>query len=138
MSKYAISLTEFKEEKHLVEALRDMGYHPQVESEGARLNRYYSEQEAKTAHVIIRRHELPGAFGDIGFVRDAGGRFRMIADEIDEYGGYGTKWLGRVRQLYKEKQTLAAARAKGYILKKREVVKTQAGDQVRLQFVVRR
>ena len=38
----------------------------------------------------------------------------MIKDELDEYRGYGAKWLGRVQQLYKEKQTLAMARAKGY------------------------
>ncbi|HEX5481836.1 MAG TPA: hypothetical protein VFZ08_04345 [Terriglobia bacterium] len=43
-----------------------------------------------------------------------------------------------MQQLYKEKQTLATARAKGYILKKREVVNTATGQQVRLQFAVRR
>ena len=62
----------------------------------------------------------------------------MIEDELDEHRGYGAKWLGRVQQLYKEKQTLAVARAKGYILKKREVIRTSEGQQVRLQFAVRR
>jgi hypothetical protein len=138
VSKYAVSLTALKEEKHLVGALRELGYHPGVYAEGAMLNRYYSEQEEKTAHVIIRRNELRGAYGDIGFVKQPDGRFRMIADELDEQSGYGAKWLGRVQQVYKEKQTLAVARAKGYTLKKREVVETATGRQVRLQFVVRR
>lgn len=136
MSKYAITSTEVKEEKHLVEALREMGYHPEVHPEGAQLASYFSEQERKTAHVIIRRRELSGAFGDIGFVRQPDGRLSKIGDELDH--DYGQRWLGRVQQLYKEKQTLAMARAKGYILKKREVVKTDTGEQVRLQFVVRR
>jgi len=78
------------------------------------------------------------AFGDIGFARQADGRLVAIVDELDQQCGYGAKWLGRVQQLYKEKQTLATARAKGYILKSREIVQAPEGQQVRLQFVVRR
>ncbi len=138
MSKYAQATTELREEKYLVEALRELGYHPEVHPEGAKLNSYYAEQESEVAHVIIRRRELPGAYGDIGFVRQPDGRFGMVGDELDDHTGYGAKWLGRVQQVYKEKQTLAVARAKGYILKKREVLKTSYGEQVRLQFVIRR
>lgn len=138
MSKYGISLTALVEEKHLVDALRELGYRPEVWPQGAKLHRYYSEQEEKTAHVIIRRHELPGSFGDIGFVKQSDGRFQMISDELDQHSQSGEKWLGRVQQAYKERQTLAVARAKGYILKKREVVRTSSGEQVRLQFVARR
>lgn len=136
MSKYAVTSTEVKEEQYLVEALCEMGYKPEVHAEGAKLNSYFTEQEAKIAHIIIRRRELPGAFGDIGFVRQPDGRLSKIGDELDHR--YGAQWLGRVQQLYKEKQTLAVAGAKGYMLKKREVVKTSNGQQVRLQFVVRR
>jgi hypothetical protein len=138
VSKYAMTSTQLTEEKHLVDALRELGYHPEIHPEGAKLNRYYSEQEEKMAHVIIRRTELRGAFGDIGFVKEPDGRFRMIADELDEHSQYGAKWVGRVQQVYKEKQTLAVARAKGYILKKREVEETATGQQVRLEFVARR
>ena len=102
------------------------------------MNSYYSEQEAKQANIIIRRHELRGACGDIGFARQPDGRLTLIADELDEHCGYGAKWLGHVQQLYKEKQTLAMARVKGYILKKREVIQTSEGQQVRLQFAARR
>lgn len=138
MSKYAQTVTELREEKYLVGALREMGYHPEVHVQGAKLNSYYSEQEAKVAHVIIRRRELPGGYGDIGFVLQPDGRYGMVGDELDEHTGYGAKWLGRVQQIYKENQTLAVARAKGYILKKREVIQTSEGQQVRLQFAVRR
>lgn len=138
MSKYAQTTTELREEKYLVEALREMGYHPEVHPEGAKLNSYYSEQERKTANIIVRRAQLRGAYGDIGFARQPDGRLTLIADELDDHCGYGAKWLGRVQQLYKEKQTLSMARAKGYILKKREVIQTSEGQQVRLQFAVRR
>jgi len=43
-----------------------------------------------------------------------------------------------VQQLYQEKRTLAMARAKGYTLKSRAVIETPQGQQVRLEFVVRR
>ncbi|MGD0228662.1 MAG: DUF1257 domain-containing protein [Terriglobia bacterium] len=138
MSKYSVNQTVLREEKYLVEALKEMGYRVEVHAEGAPLNSYYSDQEAKIANIIIRRDQLRGAYGDVGFVREPDGQLAMIKDELDEYRGYGARWLGRVQQLYKEKQTLAMARAKGYILKKREVIQTKEGQQVRLQFAVRR
>ena len=138
MSKYGETQTVLHEEKYLVEALEDMGYQVEVHARGARLKSYYSEQEEKVANIIIRREQLPGAYGDVGFARQPDGRLALITDELDEHRGYGTKWLGRVQQLYKEKQTLAMARAKGYILKGREVIQTSEGQQVRLQFAARR
>ena len=138
MSKYSINQTVLREEKYLVEALKEMGYEVEVHSESAQLNSYYAEQEAKDSNIIIRRQHLRGAYGDIGFTRQPDGQFAMVKDELDEYHGYGAKWLGHVQQLYKEKQTLAMARSKGYILKGREVVQTKEGQQVRLQFVARR
>ncbi len=138
MSKYGLSQTVLREERYLVEALKEMGYEVEVHTEGAQLNSYYAEQEAKAANIILRRQHLRGACGDVGFARQPDGRLTLIADELDAYHGYGEKWLGRVQQLYKEKQTLAMARARGYILKKREVIQTKEGQQVRLQFAVRR
>ena len=138
MSKYGHTETVLREEKYLVEALKEIGYEIEVHPEGVQLNSYYSEQEGKLANIVIRRQHLRGAYGDIGFARQPDGQPTLIADELDQYHGYGAKWLGRVQQLYKEKQTLAMARAKGCILKRREVIQTKEGQQVRLQFAVRR
>ena len=138
MSKYSVNQTVLREEKYLVEALKEMNYEVEVHPEGVNLNSYYSEQEAKAANIIIRRQYLPGAYGDIGFARQPDSHFAWVKDELDEYGNYGPKWLGRVQQIYKEKQTLAMAKAKGYTLKGREVIETKEGKQVRLQFVARR
>jgi hypothetical protein len=138
MSKYSVNQTVLREEKYLVEALKEMSYEVEVHPEGASLNSYYSDQEAKLTNVIIRRQYLPGAYGDVGFARQPNIQFAVVQDELDQYHGYGPKWLGRVQQIYKEKQTLAMAKAKGYTLKGREVVQTSEGQQVRLQFVARR
>ena len=121
-----------------MEALKEMNYEVEVHPEGANLNSYYSEQEAKLANVIVRRQYLAGAYGDIGFARQPNTQFAVVQDELDQYHGYGTKWIGRVQQIYKEKQTLAMATAKGYTLKGREVIESSEGQQVRLQFVARR
>jgi len=43
LSKYAQLVTEVREEKYLVEALKEMGYEVEVHPEGAPLGRYYSE-----------------------------------------------------------------------------------------------
>ena len=138
MSKYSVNQTVLREEKYLVEALKEMNYEVEVHPIGAPLNSYYSEQEAKLANVIIRRQYLQGAYGDIGFVRQPNSQYAVVQDELDQYHGYGTKWIGRVQQIYKEKQTLAMAKAKGYTLKGREVIESSEGQQVRLQFVARR
>ena len=60
MSKYGVSITELKEEKYLVDALREMGYRPEVHPEAVPMNSYYSEQEAKLANIIIRRQNCVG------------------------------------------------------------------------------
>ena len=138
MSKYAETQTVLREEKYLVEALKEMGYEVEVHPEGAQLNSYYSEQETKVANIIIRREQLRGAYGDVGFARQSDGRLALITDELDQHRGYGSRWLGRVQQLYQEKRTLAMARAKGYTLKSRAVLATSEGQQVRLEFVARR
>ena len=101
MSKYGETQTVLREEKYLVEALKEMGYEVEVHPEGVRLNSYYSEQEAKVANIVIRRQHLRGAYGDIGFTRQPDGRLTLITDELDEHRGYGGRWLGRVQQLYK-------------------------------------
>ena len=119
MSKYGETQTVLREEKFLLDALKEMGYSVEVHLEGTPLNSYYSEQEGKVANIIIRRAQLPGAYGDVGFVRQPDGRFTVIEDELDDHSGYGKKWLGRVQQIYKENQTLAVAQAKGYRLKSR-------------------
>ena len=138
MSKYSVNQTVLREEKYLVDALKEMNYEVEVHPEGASLNSYYSDQEAKLANVIIRRQYLPRAYGDIGFARQPNSQFAVVQDELDQYHGYGPKWLGRVQQIYKEKQTLAMAKVKGYTLKGREVIESSEGQQVRLQFVARR
>jgi hypothetical protein len=137
MSKYGTLETEIKEQKYLIAALAEMGYHPEVHPDGAPLIGYEGHERPEQAHVIVRRRELDSASNDIGFAKATDGRYAVQLSEYDQAIGFDQKWLNRIRQLYKEKQTIAAAKSKGYVFKGREVVKTEQGERIQLRFAVR-
>lgn len=137
MSAYGEYETSLNEQIFLVEGLTAMGYRIEVHAKGAPLIGYHGDERPERAHVIIRRAQLDSASNDIGFVRGTDGRFRAILSEYDRSIGYDECWLGKVHQHYKEKQTLAVAKAKGYIFRGKEVIQTANGQQVRLQFIAR-
>ena len=137
MSAYGEYITTLCEEKYLIEGLRAMGYQVEVHPDTAPLIGYHGDERPELAHVIIRRAQLDSASNDIGFVRTADGRFRAILSEYDRSIGYDDRWLGKVHQNYKEQQTLAVAKARGYIFRGKEIIHTANGPQIRLQFVAR-
>ena len=137
MSAYGEFTTVMSEERYLVEGLTAMGYRVEVHADGAALVGYHGDERRETAHVIIRRAQLDSASNDIGFVRGQDGRYQAILSEYDRSIGYGDQWLGKVQQHYKESQTLAVAKSKGYIFRGKEVIQTANGPQIRLQFVAR-
>ena len=51
--------------------------------------------------------------------------------------GFIDAWLGRLVQIYKERQTMAVAKAKGYVFKGREEIPTPQGKKIQLRFAVR-
>lgn len=137
MSAYGEFETTIREQRFLVEGLIEMGYRVETHPEGAALIGYHGDERPERAQIVIRRSQLDSASNDIGFAREKDGRFRAIVSEYDRSIGYNDKWLGKVQQHYKEKQTLAMAHAKGYIFRGKEVVQTPSGPQIRLQFVAR-
>lgn len=137
MSKYVELRTSLTDQRYLVEALQELGYEPEVCPEGRALVGYGGDQRAEQAHVIIPRGQLDSASNEIGFVRDSGGVYQAIVSEYDRGIGFDDAWLGRLAQVYKERQTMAVAKAKGYIFKGREVIHTPQGKKIQLRFAVR-
>jgi hypothetical protein len=129
MSAYGEYETTLSEQNFLFEGLTAMGYRVEVHADGAPLVGYHGDERSERAHVIIRRSQLDSASNDIGFVQGPDGRFRAILSEYDRSIGYDDRWLGKVYQHYKEKQTLAVAKAKGYIFRGKEVIQTPNGPQ---------
>jgi hypothetical protein len=130
MSKYEELRTVLSDERFVLEALKDLGYRPEVSRDGLSLYGYLGDERPDKANIVIRRGQLNSASNDIGFVRDASG-------EYDRGIGFDDAWLGRVAQTYKERQTMAVAKSKGYQFLGRQVVETQAGKKVQLRFAVR-
>jgi len=137
LSKYLECNTVLGDRTFLVAALAELGYHAEVHPDGAALFGYEGRERPERAHVIIRRKELSPASNDIGFARSSDGPFVALLSEYDQQIGYDRKWLGKVQQIYKEKQTIATARANGYVFQGRDVVQTTGGQQIRLRFSVR-
>ena len=137
MSKFEELLTVLSDDRLLVEALRERGYNPEVSHEGTSLYGYLGDERPEKAHIVIRRQQLDSASNDIGFARDASGVYRALISEYDRGIGFDDAWLGRVAQTYKERQTMAVAKSKGYRFLGRQVVETPAGKKVQLRFAVR-
>jgi hypothetical protein len=137
MSKYNEMRTVLSHEGYLIETLREMGYAPEVCAEGAALFGYMGDERSERAEIIIRRRRLDSASNDIGFRRDESGVYRAIISEYDRGIGFDEAWLGRIAQAYKERQTMAVAKAKGYVFQGRQVIETPQGKKVQLRFAVR-
>ena len=137
MSKYVELRTSVTDERYLVEALGELGYEPEVCRQGRPLVGYLGDERAERAQIIIPRGQLDSASNDIGFARDASGVYQAIVSEYDRGIGFDDVWLARLVQVYKERQTMAVAKAKGYVFKGREVIDTPQGKKIQLRFAVR-
>jgi len=137
LSKYIELHTQLTDERYLVEALKELGYEPEVCREGKCLIGYLGDKRRERAEIIIPRRQLDAASNDIGFVRDRSGVYQAIVSEYDRSMGFDEMWLGRLAQAYKERQTMAVAKGKGYLFKGREVIDTPHGKKIQLRFAVR-
>lgn len=138
MSQYEELKTTMTDQQYLVEALTEMGFNPEVQTDGAALKGYGGVTWSRPVQVIIPREQVRGALAPVGFGRDETGVFQAVIDDLDrQYCGLDASWLGRLAQGYKERQTMAMAKTKGYIFKGREVVQTPQGPKVQLRFAVR-
>ena len=138
MSQYEELKTTMTDQQYLVEALTEMGFKPQVQADGTALQGYGGVTWNRQVQVIIPREQLRHALAPVGFGRDETGVFQAVIDDLDrQYTGLNESWLGRVAQAYKERQTMAVARTKGYVFRAREVVQTPQGPKVQLRFAVR-
>ena len=136
MSKFTELATELRNPHFLSEALEALGHAPELHPSGTIITDYDGNPHPQPALVVVRK---TGDFlADFGFTKAADGRFCLVVDDYDQQFRLGPVWMGRLRQTYKEKETIAMAKAKGYLFRSREVMETPDGPQVRLQFLVAR
>ena len=100
MSHFATISTQIVSAKHLVLALKDLGF-PTVEvnAEPQELVGYQGDTRIQKAHVIIRRKYLGNLSNDIGFVQNAKGTFDALISDYDRFR-FDKAWLQKLTQRY--------------------------------------
>ncbi len=136
MSKFEELRTEIRDLRFLQEALADLGHAAELHAGCITIADYDGNPYPHATYVVVRK--TADFLSDFGFTKTSDGRFALVVDEYDQRFRLGPAWMGRLLQSYKERETIAMTKAKGYALRAREVAETPHGPQVSLQFVVMR
>jgi len=135
MSHYSEVGIEMTDTGCLVAALGRLGFRDKVEvyAEAQPLYGYQGDIRPQKAHVIIRRRHVGNAANDLGFERQADGKYRAYISDFDQSdNGYNSAWLGRLKQVYGVEKTKVEARKKGYLVTEKKL------DDNRIRLVCRR
>jgi hypothetical protein len=135
MSHYSEVVIEMTDTGCLVAALERLGFKGKVEvhSEAQPLYGYLGDVRSQKAHVIIRRQHVGSAANDLGFERQADGKYRAFISDFDRSdNGYNDAWLGRLKQAYGVEKAKVEARKKGYLVTEKKL------DDGRIRLLCRR
>ncbi|RJR44304.1 MAG: DUF1257 domain-containing protein [Deltaproteobacteria bacterium] len=135
MSHYSEVQIELTDEGCLLAALGRLGFKGKVEvhREAQPLYGYQGDVRAQKAHVIVRRQHVGPAANDLGFERQADGKYRVWVSNYDtRYNKYDDAWLGKLKQAYGVEKARAEAKKKGYRVSEQKL------DDGRIQLVLRR
>jgi hypothetical protein len=135
VSHYSEVQIELTDEACLVAALARLGFKGKVElhQEAQPLYGYQGDVRAQNAHVIIRRQHVGPAANDLGFERQADGKYRVWVSDYDvKYNKYDAAWMGRLKQAYGVEKAKAEAKKRGYRMSEQKL------DDGRIRLVLRR
>ena len=134
MSHYSEVQVELRDRAALEAALNRLGFEGKVEvhKEAQHLYGYQGDARAQKAHIIIRRQHVGRWANDLGFERQADGRYRVWVSEYDQRHGYDDAWMGRLKQAYGIEKARLEAKKRGYR------VSEQKQDNGTVRLVLRR
>jgi hypothetical protein len=117
MSKYmTFPEVVFKDGDLLIAALEELGCKDIRQGSNLEMGRYYSEQVAQKAEIVIPRGAIGNSFGDIGFPRTESGEYRPVIDDLDRSRALNGQFIPKLRATYNERVvTKVAARLRGTI-----------------------
>jgi hypothetical protein len=127
--------TQMEDRECIIAGIKQLGFNPTVLMAGQtqKLRRYgpgntgYIGQEAE---IIIPKEQINWASNDIGFRREANGKFTVIASVAGEYNELGPKWIVKMKQAYSEQKLMAMYREHGYTSFERKEIQTENGTEV--------
>ena len=100
MSAYTTLKTHMVSVAHILQALKDMGFDKvEVYSTPQSLIGYEGLRRKQKAEIIIRKKYVGHASNDIGFRKNADGRYEAIISEFDRET-YNKQWLDQLCQRY--------------------------------------
>lgn len=136
MSAYNEIETQYSDQDCLVEALKEMGYQPQVSAKPQHLEGYQADEREQTAEIIIPRRQVGGASNDVGFKKNANGTYTAIISDYDSGNNFGKKKQQTLKKLYAEKMAVKQAKKNGLkFIGRKQVTDQKTGKPVtRLQF----
>jgi len=117
MSHYSEVAIELTDEGCLVAALSRLGFKGKVEvhKEAQAFHGYQGDVRSQKAHIIIRRQHVGPAANNLGFERQADGKYRVWISEFDQKENkYNNTWLGRLKQAYGIEKAMTEAKKRGY------------------------
>lgn len=133
MSHFTVLQTHLVDSDALVKALADLGFSQvEVYQIAQPLYGYKGDQRPEKAEVIIRRQQVGLASNDIGFLRQADGRFQAIISEYDR-DQYSEEWLNRLTQRYAYHTARAKLEEQGF-----HMVTEETKEDGRIHLVLRR
>ena len=122
--------TRITDSDSLMEALKQMGFHPEYHQAAVHLYGYHGDKRKETAEVVIPRKQAGAASNDIGFKQQADGAFLAIISDFDK-AVYNNTWLNDVTGRALEFKALKSIKALG--LKQVNRIEVSA-THVRYQF----
>ena len=116
MSQYLNMATQIISGKHLVKALKDVGFNEVEFYRTAQpLRDWEGNLRENTAEIIIRKKYVGRASNDIGFKLGADGRFTAFISDFDK-DRFNDAWLNRLTQRYAYHVAMDMLQEKGFDL----------------------
>jgi len=140
VSSYNEIQTIYSDQQCLIEAIKELGYQPQVNEKPQHLEGYHGDERQQTAEIIIPRKQVGGASNDVGFKRNADGTFTAIISDYDKSATFNAKKQQQLKVAYTEKVAMKQAKGNGLkFVGKKTVTDPKTNKPVtRLQFVTTR
>jgi len=82
MSEYHEVVLEVSDRDCIVDALKDLGFEPEVHEEAVPLVGYQGDKRAQKAHIVLPKAQVGGASNDIGFEK-VNGKYVLRISSFD-------------------------------------------------------
>lgn len=82
MSEYHEVEMEVNDKECILDALKDLGYQPEVHENAVPLHGFRGDQRKQKAHIVLPKSQVGSASNDIGFEK-VGGKYIMRISEFD-------------------------------------------------------